>query len=114
MHIAYWVVGFSAAYLTMLHSDAREAYGFMTGWWCACYLGYVTNIKIKTVILAYLSYITVCLVSFLFGYVWFYHGAGSNLNVQLVVVILLQGGVFVSPIIVNALTWQISRKLNFT
>lgn len=113
MHVSFWGIGFSIIYLTMSHSDVREAYGFITGWWCACYLGYVTNIKSKAVIPSYLLYVTLCIVSFSLGDVWFYHGAGSNLNIQLVVIILLQGVVFVSPILINELTRWVSGKLNF-
>ena len=112
MHITWWAIGFSMAYFIMLHSDARESYGIITGWWCACYLGYVTNIKIKAAIPSYLLYVIVCIISFILGYAWFYHGAGSNVSVQLVIVILLQGVVFISPIIVNTVTRRLSQKLN--
>ncbi len=112
LFILWWVTGFSLVYSTMSHSEVKTAYGLITGWWFACYLGYVTNIKIEVAIPCYLLFVFISIISFLIGYTWFYQGAGSSLSLRLIMVIVVQGIVFISPILVNSLTRVIYQKTN--
>lgn len=40
-HCVFWVIGFLVASKLMTHSEARIAYGYLTGWWAALYFGYI-------------------------------------------------------------------------
>ena len=112
-HIACWGSGFTIVYLLMVHSEARQAYGLLTGWWFACYLGYVIGINTKAIVPSYLIYVCGCTVSFTLGSAWFYQGAGTEWSQHLMVVIILQGLVFISPIVINAVMRKLIRKMNF-
>jgi hypothetical protein len=101
VHSLCWGLGFASAYLILAHSNNKDSYGLIIGWWSACYVGYIVNIRINALILAIVMYIVTCSISATLGYVWFYHDAAGNLSLDLFIVILLQGFVFISPIFVN-------------
>lgn len=108
-HLLYWVIGYSLTFLTLSHSNSKTAYALIMGWWLACYVGQITKIRAGAILPAYFLYTVVCIISTVLGNVWFYHGASNEFSLHLLIVILIQGTVFVSPIIVNELTFQIKK-----
>jgi len=97
----------------MEHSSSKGVYGFIVAWWMACYIGYIANIGIKAMLLALPLYATVLTTSFLTGNSWFYHDPPKQFDLFFIFLVLANGLVFVSPILVNATVRKIGKKLGF-
>lgn len=94
----------------MAHSESRDVYAFIVAWWMACYVGYIANIEIKTALIAYPIYVIVLSVSFLTGHNWFYHDAPNSVNLFFIFIVLFNGILFISPMIVNKLVRTMMNK----
>ena len=110
LHFTFWLVGFSSAVLLMPHSSSREAYGVITGWWFACYMGYVLGVRFKASLYAFILYFGVSIASVLFGYQWLYKGHNGSINGHILLMLLIQSFVFISPILVNEVMLKITRS----
>lgn len=108
----YWAIGFLVPFLIASHSPSKMAYGIIFGWWSACYFGYLSSIRIKTSWIIATIYIAICIISFIIGKPWFYHGAGSSFSFQLIIAIFIQSLLFISPIFVNAGSRMILKKVS--
>lgn len=113
VHSLCWLLGFWLTYFIMAHSSSKEAYGVIIGWWFACYIGFVSSIGIKVAIPAYILYVSVCVISSILGYPWFYHDA-PEFGLSLFFIILVQGIVFISPIAINEFTRMIGKRLKYS
>ena len=112
-HFLSWIAGFSIVYFAMSHSSSKEIYGIISGWWCACYFGYIASLRFKIIFPTFIAYVLICIISLIFGEAWFFHDADNKLSVHILVVILLQGCIFISPIIMNEITKMILMKIKF-
>ena len=112
IHITSWATGYWLAYTIMDNSSCRVVYGFIFAWWMACYIGYITNIAIKSAVCAFSLYAIVIATSFLVGENWFYHDPPTKVDFFFAFLVLANSFVFVSPILLNAFVRMLCQKLN--
>lgn len=110
IHILSWGAGYGLAYSLMSHSANNGVYALNVAWWMACYVGYIANINIKAGIVAFSICVLALIMSSLTGHSWFYHDPPENINLFFLVIILLNGVLFVSPILLNALVKKIMGR----
>lgn len=110
IHFSCWFLGFFLAFHIMHDSDARLAYAIIIGWWFACYFGYVLKIDLKAIVPVFLLYFFVCVLSFIFDNVWFYHSPILRFDLQLMLIVMLQSFVIVSPILFNSIVRKVVEK----
>ncbi len=110
IHSVAWVL--AAIFVTFLTNDspARVAYGELSGWWFALYIGYVRNIRIPSVLIACPLYIAVGILAIYFDWTWFYKGLPSTVSWGYVVILFFGSLFFASPILINAIVRGLSRK----
>lgn len=113
IHIFSWGVGYGLAYGLMSHSSNSEIYGFIVAWWMASYVGYIANIGVNSGIAVFSIGILILITSYLTGHSWFYRNPPESINLLFLTVIFLNGLLFVSPILFNALVKKIIRRFRF-
>jgi len=105
------LIGILAVSKIMEHSEARIAYGYLSGWWAALYFGYIAKLNIASSVSAFLIYCCIGILAFFFDWSWFYKGLPETVTLQYVVVLVVGAGVFVSPILINAGMRLLAGKL---
>ena len=111
-HCVFWVIGFLVASKLMTHSEARIAYGYLTGWWAALYFGYIGKFNISSSVSAFIIYFCTGIIAVFFGWPWFYKGLPASLTHQYLLILAVGGAVFVSPILINLIVRKIVENLN--
>lgn len=106
-HCAFWLIGIVISFTVMAHSEARIAYGLLTGWWIALYFGYITNISISSSVFPFLIYICTGIFAVICKWTWFYKGLPETITLYYVIILLLGAAIFVSPILIN----EVVRKM---
>lgn len=94
LHFAAWVLPALVVGAVFGHSESRLAYGLLSGWWAALYLGYVFAVRIKSIVLSVLFYILVVVIDWYFDLGLFHD---STLLVSLLGLMA-----YISPILLNA------------
>lgn len=107
IHISGWIFPYLAIVVTATHSPSRHVYGFISGWWCALYVGYLLKISLRTALAIFLLYLCYGVLAILFGWDWFYHDIPAladfdfSLTCFFLFIIVTGALFFVSPIIIN-------------
>ena len=112
IHCAFWVIGFLVASKLMAHSEARIAYGYLTGWWTALYLGYIAKFKISSLVSALTIYFCTGILAVFLNWSWFYKGLPTSVTPRYLLTLAIGGAVFVSPILINLIVRKIVENLN--
>lgn len=102
-HSILWVAGIFAAAKLMEHSEARTAYGYLIGWWAALYFGYIGKFKIGSSVSAFIIYFCTGILAVFLRWSWFYKGLPESVTLQYIIVLVIGGAVFVSPILINSI-----------
>jgi len=110
IHILSWGAGYGLTYSLMSHSSNSEVYGFIVAWWMACYVGYIANISIKSGIVAFAIGLLALITSYLTDHSWFYRNPPENINSFFLTIILLNGLLFFSPILFNAIVKKMIKR----
>ena len=101
VHFAAWIATYSFIFMILSGSDARTAYGLLSGWWCALYAGSVLRTSLKTGLVAAAAFIALDLAAAAMGLPRMYHDGGS-FGLGTVLNTIQRALLFVSPILVNA------------
>lgn len=110
-HSIFWLAGFFAASELMKHSEASIAYGYLTGWWTALYLGYVCNFKFGSSVSALVLYFLSGILAIHFRWPWFYKDLPQSVTLQFMYLLFIGGAVFVSPILINETVKAFAKRL---
>jgi hypothetical protein len=110
-HSTFWIIGFFAASKLMGHSEAKFAYGYLTGWWAALYFGYIGNLKIASSVSAFIICFCVGIVAVFLNWYWFYKDLPESVTVQYMFVLIIGGGIFISPILINSVVRLLTERL---
>ena len=109
VHIISWCIGFGLTFAVTSHSSVSVNYGIISGWWVACYFGYILNVRAKSVPFAYIVFVFLFIILYV-NEVFSFHDMGNQIDIFMVVIVLSQGIVFISPILVNEITRIIKNK----
>ena len=101
IHITMWIVSILVINFIMAHSDARLAYGIISGWWLSLYVGYIIRIELRTAYLVGAFYIVCGVLAVLFGWQWFYSDIPTTITVLFMFRLVSGALLFASPIILN-------------
>lgn len=110
-HSAFWIIGIFAASKLMEHSEAKVAYGYLTGWWAALYFGYIGKLKIASSVSAFIIYFCIGIVAVFLDWAWFYKGLPESVTTQYIFVLAIRGAVFISPILINSAVRLFAERL---
>jgi hypothetical protein len=103
LYISAWVFGYGVMIVIFGHSPSRQAYGLLSGWWCALYVSYILSVNLRAAAFALLVYFCFGFLSVYFGWSWLYHDLPHAVSVTCTFVLLVGGLVFVSPILLNSI-----------
>lgn len=110
-HSALWVIGIFSASQLMEHREARMAYGYLTGWWVALYFGYIGRLKVTSSVSALIIYFGVGIAAVFLDWSWFYKDLPRSVNLRYILVLVVGGVVFISPILINSIIRLFAEKL---
>lgn len=110
IHCAFWVIGILIASKLMAHSEARIAYGYLTGWWAALYFGYIGRFKISSSVSALIIYFCTGILAVFLDWSWFYKGLPASVTPRYLLTLAIGGVVFVSPILINSIVRSFAEK----
>ena len=110
IHCAFYGIGFLMAYKLMADSEARLAYGYLTGWWTALYFGYIARFNIFSSAFAFTIYFCAGILAILLDWSWFYKCLPTSLISSYLLILAIGGAVFVSPILINSIVWPLAEK----
>ena len=110
IHILAWLIAYAFINLLLSHSPSRVSYGYLSGWWCALYCGYIYRVGLNAFLPILIVFFASGCISVIFDWNWVYHDLPSNFSIDLILIFLGQGFVFSSPILVNLLV-QKNKKI---
>lgn len=110
-HSIAWIVGFFLFAYVFSYSASSYAYGYLSGWWLALYVGYLTNIKFRSAYIAAFLYLILGIFSSVYNWVWFYKDFPNEISLDLFAILFIGMFVFVSPIFVNSVMRLIKQFL---
>ncbi len=110
VHFAAWIATYALVSAVFSGSDARTAYGLLSGWWCALYAGAVMNTSLKAGLAAAVVFIALDLVAAAMSLPRMYHDGGT-FGFGTVVNTIQRALLFVSPILVNAGVFLARRRV---
>ena len=110
IHCAFYGIGFLMTYKLMADSEARLAYSYLTGWWTALYFGYIARFNISSSAFAFTIYFCVGILAVFLDWSWFYKGLPTSLIPSYLLILVIGGAVFVSPILINSVIRPLAEK----
>ena len=109
IHIISWCIGFGLTTIVASHSSVSVNYAIISGWWSACYFGYILNVRGISIPFAYIVFVFLFIVLYV-NEVFSFHDMGDNIDIFMIIIVLGQGLVFVSPILVNEIIRVVESK----
>ena len=94
----------------MADSEARLAYGYLTGWWAALYFGYIARFNIYSSAFAFIIYFCAGILAVFLDWSWFYKGLPISVTPSYLLILAIGGAVFVSPILINSIVRPLAEK----
>jgi hypothetical protein len=110
-HFGAWVVGTVLTTWLFQYSDSARAYGALSGWWCALYVGYVLEIGPKVMPAGALVVLVVGGVAAQQETNWLFPDAPPGVSVAYLGMLLVTGTVILSPILVNGSVRYLRSRL---
>lgn len=111
IHAATWIATVIVVSALSSGMSSSAAYGILSGWWAALYVGRLASIGIEAAIPLALGYAVLGMVSVPLGWSWIYHDPPISLSSAYVGTVLVAGLLFASPTAVNWLVGVSERWL---
>lgn len=111
VYVFSFVLGYILSQVIFSHSDSKDAYSVMNAWWLTLYVGNVFGTNLRSLIFIFPVSAIVLTILYITGLGdSFYHGAPATLSSKLVIVVLMQSALIVSPLLVNLGINYLSKK----
>lgn len=109
VHAASWLgTSWIITYLTS-GSAASLAYGALSGWWCALYVGAIAGVRIHSTAVAAAIYLSCALSARLLGWSWPLSNADRTWGAASFALDVGSALLFVTPIVINEVVMRLVR-----
>lgn len=110
LHALAWVLAYVLVIYVFDYSPSKQAYGLLSGWWCALYVGYIFNIQFRTTIVARIAYVLVGLLTASLAAPWVSHDWSSVPAADKILYDAVHSVVILSPIAINTIIILLKKR----